>query len=361
MIGISKLYLGTVEPSDALRYGRRSDHLPSHLLQFSQDKKPVVVWNITRQCNLKCRHCPAHAPVHEFDPNWFTDMKPEVYEIVRRQLLPGLGIIHLSGGGEPFMAENLDQMLDDMVDGKRYITVATNGTVIRLKALERLVGSPSLIRVSLDGTTNEMNQYIRGVKLDRILEFLEVLRQIRARGAHPKFTLQVSYVVTRSNVEQMTECVEISHRYGVHQVCFGNFIVDSRIDEFAQRESLHEHPEEVMPHWQRAHDRGRELGVAVYPMAFNPKDQPEDEWRKQKSDLFEGDRIRICPLPWWAVYVEVDGSVKPCCVYQVPFGDLLQESFDAIWNGPKFRQLRRTVNTPAMPETCRNCFIQERL
>ena len=43
MIGISKLYLGTIEPSDALRYGRRSDQLPSHLLQFSQDKKPVVV------------------------------------------------------------------------------------------------------------------------------------------------------------------------------------------------------------------------------------------------------------------------------------------------------------------------------
>ncbi|NIQ91114.1 MAG: 12,18-didecarboxysiroheme deacetylase, partial [Desulfobacterales bacterium] len=48
MIGISKLYCGTVEPSDALRYGRQSKEMPSHLLQFSVDKKPVVVWNITR-------------------------------------------------------------------------------------------------------------------------------------------------------------------------------------------------------------------------------------------------------------------------------------------------------------------------
>ena len=45
MIGISKLYCGTVEPSDALRYGRHSGKMPSHLLQFSEDKKPVVVWN----------------------------------------------------------------------------------------------------------------------------------------------------------------------------------------------------------------------------------------------------------------------------------------------------------------------------
>ena len=57
MIGISKLYCGTVEPSDALRYGRESKKLPSHLLQFSQDKKPVVVWNVGQRCNLKCIHC----------------------------------------------------------------------------------------------------------------------------------------------------------------------------------------------------------------------------------------------------------------------------------------------------------------
>jgi Fe-coproporphyrin III synthase len=61
MIGISKLYCGTVEPSDALRYGRHSRDLPSHLLQFSSDKKPVVVWNMTRACNLKCVHCYAKA------------------------------------------------------------------------------------------------------------------------------------------------------------------------------------------------------------------------------------------------------------------------------------------------------------
>jgi Fe-coproporphyrin III synthase len=57
MIGISKLYCGAVEPGDVLRYQRESGRLPSHLLQFSKDKKPVVVWNMTRRCNLKCIHC----------------------------------------------------------------------------------------------------------------------------------------------------------------------------------------------------------------------------------------------------------------------------------------------------------------
>src|SRR5450830_948196 len=54
MIGISKLYCGAVEPGDVLRYDRDSSKLPSDLLQFSRDKKPVVVWNCTQKCNLKC-------------------------------------------------------------------------------------------------------------------------------------------------------------------------------------------------------------------------------------------------------------------------------------------------------------------
>ncbi|HPN08468.1 MAG TPA: 12,18-didecarboxysiroheme deacetylase, partial [Syntrophales bacterium] len=57
MIGISKLYCGAVEPGDVLRYRREAKELPSHLLQFSADKRPVIVWNMTRRCNLKCIHC----------------------------------------------------------------------------------------------------------------------------------------------------------------------------------------------------------------------------------------------------------------------------------------------------------------
>jgi len=47
MIGISKLYAGTVEPSDALRYGgtRRQLAVPSAAV-LRADKKPVVVWNV---------------------------------------------------------------------------------------------------------------------------------------------------------------------------------------------------------------------------------------------------------------------------------------------------------------------------
>src|SRR5690606_35443731 len=57
MLSVSRLLNGTVGTQDALRYGRATSRSPAHLLHFSRDKKPVVVWNATRRCNLHCAHC----------------------------------------------------------------------------------------------------------------------------------------------------------------------------------------------------------------------------------------------------------------------------------------------------------------
>ena len=87
MIGISKLYCGQAEPSDALRYGRDSGTLPSHLLQFSADKKPVVVWNMTRRCNLKCIHCYAQAKDFAFE-NELTTAQGQLRNVTTPEVSP---------------------------------------------------------------------------------------------------------------------------------------------------------------------------------------------------------------------------------------------------------------------------------
>ncbi len=103
MIGISKLYCGTVEPSDALRYGRDSSQLPSHLLQFSKDKRPVVVWNVTQRCNLKCVHCYAHAKNTSSDNELTTGQGKELIDDLADFGAP----VMLFSGGEPLVRKDL--------------------------------------------------------------------------------------------------------------------------------------------------------------------------------------------------------------------------------------------------------------
>ena len=103
MIGISKLYCGTVEASDPLRYGRRAKDLPSHLLQFSADKRPVVVWNVTKQCNLRCIHCYASA-----DPSPHPDelTTEEGFRLLEDLAQFGCPVV-LFSGGEPLMRPDI--------------------------------------------------------------------------------------------------------------------------------------------------------------------------------------------------------------------------------------------------------------
>ena len=126
MIGISKLYCGTIEPSDALRYGRRSDRLPSHLLQFSQDKKPVVVWNMTRQCNLKCRHCYARALSQKTTDELTTEEGKTLLNDLSSYGAP----VILFSGGEPIMRPDLPELAEYAVAKGMRAVISTNGTLI---------------------------------------------------------------------------------------------------------------------------------------------------------------------------------------------------------------------------------------
>jgi MoaA/NifB/PqqE/SkfB family radical SAM enzyme len=134
-----------------------------------------------------------------------------------------------------------------------------------------------------------------------------------------------------------------------------------RTDAFAVEESLMDKPEVVMPQWERAFQRGQELGVHVPPIVFDCRNRSAEEQQRAQTTLYDANgRIRHCPIPWWNVYIETDGSVRPCCQFPA-IGNIMETPFRKIWNGPEYRRLRRTVNTPDMPEACRQCFMPVRI
>ena len=160
MIGISKLYCGTVEPSDALRYGRHSSRLPSHLLQFSQDKRPVVVWNVTRRCNLKCVHCYAHAKNVPFNDELTFEQGKKLIDNLTEFGVPVL----LFSGGEPLMRKDLPDLADYAVQKGMRAVISTNGTLISTELARTLKNiGLSYVGISLDGM-QKINDRFRGVK-----------------------------------------------------------------------------------------------------------------------------------------------------------------------------------------------------
>jgi len=124
MLSVSRLLDGTATPDDALRYGRHSSRLPSHLLQFSTDKKPVVVWNVTQRCNLDCIRCRLRPAAADYANELTTDEGRALLDD-----LAGFGVpTVLFSGGEPLLRDDLfDLVAHARARGLRCV-LSTNGT-----------------------------------------------------------------------------------------------------------------------------------------------------------------------------------------------------------------------------------------
>ena len=99
MIGFTKLLCGTATISQALK--NEGKNAP-HLLQFSPDNQPVVVWNLTNRCNLKCRHCYLSAEDRDYSRELTTDEAKAFIDDLVKVEVP----ILIFSGGEP-LAERM--------------------------------------------------------------------------------------------------------------------------------------------------------------------------------------------------------------------------------------------------------------
>ncbi len=211
MIGVSKLYCGTVEPSDVLRYGSKSSQLPAHLLQFSNDKKPVVVWNVTQRCNLHCAHCYSHSQNKDYRNELSTT---EGLGLLADLADFGVSVV-LFSGGEPLLRNDLPEIIERaLVLGMRTV-ISTNGTLLSDDMAGRFRDAGlSYIGVSLDGVRAN-NDRFRGVNgaFDQAFKGIQA-----AKNAGIKVGLR--FTMSRRNVTDIEAIFDLIEQEEIPRICF---------------------------------------------------------------------------------------------------------------------------------------------
>ncbi|MEW5725131.1 MAG: 12,18-didecarboxysiroheme deacetylase [Thermodesulfobacteriota bacterium] len=256
MIGISKLYCGTVEPSDALRYERQSGRLPSHLLQFSADKKPVVVWNLTRACNLRCVHCYAQAKAAAGPDELTTDEGLALIDD-----LAGFGApVLLFSGGEPLLRPDLTRLIRHAVAGGMRAVISTNGTLIPPdKAAQLRDLGLSYVGISLDGLA-EVNDRFRGVP-GAFREALAGIRNCLAAG----LKVGLRFTIHRRNAAEIPAIFNLLEAEGVPRICFYHLVYSGRGSALRDEDLDHGETRRVvdliMDRTRDLHERGRPTEV----------------------------------------------------------------------------------------------------
>ncbi len=252
MIGVSKLYCNTVEPSDALRYGRSSKRLPSHLLQFSSDKRPVIVWNITRRCNLKCVHCYAHA-VAEDGSNELTTAEGK--RLIDDLADFGVPVI-LFSGGEPLLRADLPELAAYAVEKGIRAVISTNGTrITKERAAEFKRIGLSYVGISLDGMET-VNDRFRGIKG----AFADAMRGIEhCQEAGVKVGLR--FTINKTNAEEIPKIFDLLEEREIPRACFYHLVYAGRGSNLVRADLSPEHTRSVVDmiidKTKRLHDAGK--------------------------------------------------------------------------------------------------------
>lgn len=208
-----------MEPGDVLRYNRESGRLPSHLLQFSRDKKPVVVWNMTRRCNLRCVHCYSSSQ----NIRYGNELTPAEAKAMIRDLATFGSPVILFSGGEPLMHRDLPELARYAVDQGMRAVISTNGTLItRQKAAVFKEIGLSYVGVSLDGM-KVTHDHFRGVEgaFDTAMKGIRTCRDLGIK-------VGVRFTINRHNVADVPAIFDLLEKENIPRCCFYHLVYSGR-------------------------------------------------------------------------------------------------------------------------------------
>ena len=233
MIGISKLYCDTTERADRLRYG----HGAKRRTLSPLDRRPVVVWNATRRCNLKCRHCYSHSNNAPAGDEMTTDDGRALIDDLASFGSP----VILFSGGEPLLRHDLCELAAHAAKRGIRAAISTNGTLIDDDAAAQLKGAGvAYAGISLDGL-GETNDAFRGVDgaFDRALDGIHACKRAGVK-------VGVRFTISRHTVSDIPGIFDLIEAQDIPRACFYHLVYAGRGGDLVADDLSHDEARRAM-------------------------------------------------------------------------------------------------------------------
>jgi len=109
---------------------------------------PVVIWNLIRRCNLKCKHCYSTSLDMDFKDELNTQQIKETIDDLEVAKVPVL----ILSGGEPLMRPDIFEITAYAKSKGFYVALSTNGTLIDESNIDKIKEADyQYVGISIDG------------------------------------------------------------------------------------------------------------------------------------------------------------------------------------------------------------------
>lgn len=292
-----------------------------------------IVLTYTYACNFKCFMCNLHNSPAQHLPE----------SIIKKfeHVLPFARVFAVSGG-EPLIR---DSWIPWFQEAKRHCVsteIGTNGSLMRGETADKVAELCDSLHVSIDAGTSKTYQAIRGHSFTDLLRNVhDVLNKAEKIRRHIDVVFR--FVAMRRNVAELAKLVGIAHSFGVKTVV-SVYMRSTTAQTYS--ESLFLDKDYSDMNMMKARAVADEFGVnLMLPHLFQSKSVYNDASSKHA----------FCREPWKYLEVNPLGVSGLCCSFAGSGDNIIESSFEDVWNSPIKRAVRSTVNTDHEMPCCKNC------
>jgi radical SAM protein with 4Fe4S-binding SPASM domain len=319
--------LGRPSETDSLRYGRGSR------LRSGAERRPVVVWNCTRRCNLACRHCYSDSDAHRH-PEMTTEQAMAFIEDIAAFGCPAL----LLSGGEPLIRPDVFDLMGHARDRGLAVTISSNGTLIGEESARRIADlGVRYVGVSIDGI-GAVHDAFRGRRgaFRRTIAGIRFLKEAGVRVGI-RVTLTPTSIPSLGALFDLVEEERIDRACFYHLVPAGRGVQEVALDRETERAAL-----------ERIFDWAEDLIERDVPVEVLTVDNYSDGaalyLRALREDADLAERIHDA-LSWnggagnasgrGLAAVDWEGRVRPDQFWGGPYmGNVCDRPLSEIWTDP---------------------------
>ena len=360
MISISKLLCELDAESDGLRYDA-ADNSEAPQITREKQRRPVVVWNTTKRCNLYCSHCYASADTEAL-PNELSTAEGKAL----LDQLADFGVpVVLFSGGEPLIREDLPELVAYAAEQGIRPVLSTNGTLLTRDAARELKEAGlKYAGVSVDGLADRNDEF-RGKDgaFEAAVRGIEACLDVGLKTG-------LRYTITKYNDDDLEGVIDLLTDVGVDRFCFyhldyggrGADILDADLTPVEKRDAI----KTLCDLTREYHDRGEEIEtllVGNYADAGFLVEYAREELGQQRADRIETYLRRNGGDPTGERVADVDpiGNVHLNQFWQgYTLGNVRDRPFGELWSdetNPLLSALRN--RTEHLKGRCSECQYQD--
>lgn len=347
MISLSKLIAGEATVSRHITYGGDSSFIPKKLKEFASSLRPIVVWNVTNRCNLRCIHCYASA---NSDFNELTT--EQCFQIIDSLAEFKVPLI-LFSGGEPLLRKDIFEIAGYAKKKGIKSVLSTNGTLIDGDMAENLKVF-EYVGVSLDGLAST-NDRFRGVEGAYERAFNGLLRASEVVLSGIRFT------VSKYNYDDVLPLIELAREHEIPRFCLYHLVPSGRA-EFKDDITNEERRTLIDNLLREAEKEGLEImtvdnpadGIYTY-LRLKEIDPEKAEMAIEFLKFRGGDSsgIRLA-------CIDHQGNVHPNQFWwDYTIGNVLNKPFEQIWMGEDELLKKLREKTKYLRGKCGRCRYKE--